>query len=167
MKTEPPLQRALSPDDLRLFDVPVRRLAERFGALVERDALREVEIDFAEWRVVFYLVRDGPMRRNVLALQAEVPPRRIGRTLAGLERRGLVARRVDPIDRRRAVVEATERGAALYRDLRPRIETIADEFRALYTDAEYVNLMKLIERAILRADVMLGSDQAGLGAPVR
>ncbi|MFP4404765.1 MarR family winged helix-turn-helix transcriptional regulator [Rhodosalinus sp.] len=152
---------------MRLFDIPVRRLAERFRALVERDALRGAEIDLAEWRVVFCLVQDGPLRPNVLALRAVVPPRRIGRMLAGLQRRGLVARRIDPFDRRRAVVEATERGAAVYRDLRPRIEAIADEFRALYTDAEYVTLMKLLERSILRAEVMLGSDRAGRGAPVR
>ncbi|MFP4043781.1 MAG: MarR family winged helix-turn-helix transcriptional regulator, partial [Rhodosalinus sp.] len=106
MTTEPPLQRALSRDEMRLFDIPVRRLAERFRALVERDALRGAEIDLAEWRVVFCLVQDGPLRPNVLALRAVVPPRRIGRMLAGLQRRGLVARRIDPFDRRRAVVEA-------------------------------------------------------------
>ncbi|KPQ21741.1 MAG: hypothetical protein HLUCCA24_00895, partial [Rhodobacteraceae bacterium HLUCCA24] len=73
--------------------------------------------------------------------------------------RGFVRRVVDPADRRRSLIEATEAGIALYRDLRPRVERIADEFRALYTDAEYRTLMLLIERAILRADVMLGREE--------
>lgn len=159
MEPDPTLQQALSPDDLRMFSIPVRRLADRFGVLVERDVLRGAGVDLGQWRAIFFLARDGAMRPSALALRAEIPRAQIGRSAAELERRGFVRRVVDPADRRRSLIEATEAGIALYRDLRPRVERIADEFRALYTDAEYRTLMLLIERAILRADVMLGREE--------
>jgi DNA-binding MarR family transcriptional regulator len=127
--------------------------------LIERDALKSAGVDLVQWRIVFVLARDGAARPSSLALRAEVPRERINRSVAELERRGLLRRTVDPADRRRSVVEATEAGVDLYRRLRPRIETIADEFRALYTEEEYRTLMLLLERALLRADVMLAKEE--------
>jgi DNA-binding MarR family transcriptional regulator len=155
MGKEPFLHRALTQDDLRLVMIPIRRLAERLGTLGEREALSERGLAVVEWRIIFVLARDGAGHLQQIAHRASVDRRQVGRYVERLERRGLVGKRTDPTDRRRTVVEATEEGMAVYRELRPKYEALADEFRALYSDYEYGLFMQLIERAILRADMML------------
>ena len=70
-----------------------------------------------------------------LAVAQRVRPQSMAQTVADLEADGLVSRRPDPGDRRRALVELTEHGLAVLREDRLHREgwlaqTIADDFSA-------------------------------------
>ncbi|HEY4334179.1 MAG TPA: MarR family transcriptional regulator [Ilumatobacteraceae bacterium] len=56
------------------------------------------------------LDRGGPMTSSDLARQERISAQSMGATLAGLEARGLVARRADPDDGRRIVMSITPAG---------------------------------------------------------
>lgn len=58
------------------------------------------------------LDREGPRSVSELALAERMRPQSMAQTVADLERDGLVARRPDPGDRRRALVELTDEGRA-------------------------------------------------------
>jgi DNA-binding MarR family transcriptional regulator len=61
------------------------------------------------------LDRGGPATAADLARAEQISPQAMGITLAALEERGLVERRRDDVDRRRAVTTVTEAGREMLR----------------------------------------------------
>jgi DNA-binding MarR family transcriptional regulator len=83
------------------------------------------------------LDRGGPATASALARQEQISPQSIGATLGALEAKGLIVRRPDPGDGRRAVLSVTEAGLRLLRDKRnARTEQLAKALAAGFTPAE-------------------------------
>ncbi len=82
------------------------------GSLVRR--LRQVHPDgglsMPETSALARLEREGPTTSSALAKLEQITPQSIGVTLAALESRGLIARKADPSDGRRAVLSLTRAG---------------------------------------------------------
>ncbi len=81
------------------------------------------------------LDREGLQSVSDLATAERVRPQSMAQTVGDLEADGLVARRPDPDDRRRALVELTPEGRSALRDDRRQregwlAEAIADDFSA-------------------------------------
>jgi DNA-binding MarR family transcriptional regulator len=117
----PPIDTALLASDLR--DV--------LGQLIRR--LRaEHRFPLSHGTVLGRLDREGALSVSDLAAADRVRPQSMAQTVADLEGDGLVSRRPDPDDKRRALVELTEHGrTALNDDRRKRegwlAEVIADD----------------------------------------
>ena len=78
------------------------------------------------------VVFGGPLRIGDLAAAEQVRPPSMTRTVADLERAGLVRRRDDRRDRRAQLLEATDRGRRLLDEGRTRrVEALARELAAL------------------------------------
>lgn len=113
--------------------------------------VREGELTMPESSALARLDRGGPATASALAKQEQIRPQSMGATLAGLEARGLVARRPDPDDGRRVVLSITGSGLAQLRTRRDaRTERLAAALRdGGFTDAELRQLLvaaPLIER---------------------
>ncbi len=79
------------------------------GQLVRR--LRaEHRLSLSQAAVLGRLDRDGPSSVSELAVAERIRPQSMAQTVGDLERDGLLARRPDPDDRRRALVELTAAG---------------------------------------------------------
>jgi DNA-binding MarR family transcriptional regulator len=89
------------------------------------------------------LDREGPQSISDLAAGARMRPQSMAQTVRELEDRGLVERRPDPCDKRRAFVELTAAGRETLATERARregwlaraLEDLSDEERALLRDA--------------------------------
>jgi DNA-binding MarR family transcriptional regulator len=107
-------------------DVPVdtgalaSELRVVLGQVVRR--LRaENRFPLTQGAVLGRLDREGPRSTVELASAEHVRPQSMGQTLAELEADGLIARRPDPTDRRRTMLELTDAGrTALEEDRRRR-----------------------------------------------
>ena len=83
------------------------------------------------------LDRGGPATASALAKLEQISPQSMGATLGALEARGLIERRPDPGDGRRAVLSVTGAGLRLLRDKRnARTEQFAKALSAGFTPAE-------------------------------
>jgi DNA-binding MarR family transcriptional regulator len=83
------------------------------------------------------LDREGPQSISDLAVGAHVRPQSMAQTVHELEQRGLVERRPDPADRRRAFVELTPAGReALAADRGRRDGWLAEAIETELTEAE-------------------------------
>jgi DNA-binding MarR family transcriptional regulator len=82
------------------------------GLLLRRLRQTPVEggLTLPESSALARLERGGPATASELAKLEQISPQSMGATLAGLERRGLVERRCDPDDGRRAVLSLTRAG---------------------------------------------------------
>jgi DNA-binding MarR family transcriptional regulator len=121
-------------------------LRETLGRLVRR--LRaEPGPSVARLAVLGRLDRDGPSSVSDLAACERMRPQSMAQTVHDLETAGLVSRRPDPSDGRRAFVELTAAGIDLLQTTRVRRETWLTEALERELDAS--------ERALLREALAL------------
>jgi DNA-binding MarR family transcriptional regulator len=119
-----------------------------------RRRLRQVpvegELTLPETAALARLDRGGPATPGALAKLEQISPQSMGATLGALEARGLVERRSDPGDGRRAVMSLTGAGRRVLQDKRTaRTEQLAKALSAGFTRAELGQLMAaapLLER---------------------
>lgn len=122
------------------------------GLLLRR--LRQVhaegELTLPETSALVRLDRGGPTTPSALAKLEHISPQSMGATLGALEVRGLVERRPDPGDGRRAVMSLTEAGLQTLRNRRnARTQQLAKALSTGFTRSELRQLMAvtpLIER---------------------
>jgi DNA-binding MarR family transcriptional regulator len=112
-----------------------------------RQAQVEGELTLPESSALARLDRGGPTTPSVLAKLEQISPQSMGATLGALEVRGLVERRPDPQDGRRAVISVTDVGLQVLRNKRnARTEQLA---RALATGFSRSELRQLMTAAPL------------------
>ena len=108
------------------------------------------ELTLPEISALARLDRAGSATPGALAKVEQISPQAMGATLGALEERGLVERRPDPGDGRRAVMSLTEAGQRVLRNKRnARTEQLAKALSARFTRSELTTLMTaapLIER---------------------
>jgi DNA-binding MarR family transcriptional regulator len=122
------------------------------GVLVRRLRQFQAEGDLSlpETSVLRRLERGGPATVTALAKGEQISVQSIGSTLAALESRGLIERRSDPADGRRAVMHITRAGMHAMSDKRNvRIGRMTRALSDGFTPAELAELTAaapLIER---------------------
>jgi DNA-binding MarR family transcriptional regulator len=108
------------------------------------------ELTLPETSTLARLDRGGPTTATALAKLEQISPQSMGATLATLEARGLVERRPDPDDGRRAVISASKAGLQLLQNRRnAKAERLAEALATGFTRAELKTLVAatpLIER---------------------
>jgi DNA-binding MarR family transcriptional regulator len=102
-----------------------------------RQTRTDGELTLPESSALTRLDRGGPATASALAKLEQISPQSIGATLGALEAKGLIERRPDPGDGRRAVLSVTEAGSRLLRDKRnARTQQLATALSAGFTPAE-------------------------------
>jgi DNA-binding MarR family transcriptional regulator len=108
------------------------------------------ELTLPETSALPRLDRGGSTTVTALAKLEQISPQSMGATIGALEARGLIERRPDPNDGRRAVISATESGLQVMRNLRnARAEQLSLALSTQFTSSELRRLMAaapLIER---------------------
>ncbi|HEY3955862.1 MAG TPA: MarR family transcriptional regulator [Streptosporangiaceae bacterium] len=129
--------------------VAVGLLMRRMRQVRTEDGLTMPEIS-----ALARLDRGGPTTASALARVEQISPQSMGATLAALEARGVVGRRPDPGDGRRAVISVTDAGRRLLRTRRhAKTDHLARALEAEFTPAELGQLSAstpLIERLAQR-----------------
>jgi DNA-binding MarR family transcriptional regulator len=129
-----------------------RALQTSIGLVVRR--LRQTqapdELTLPESSALSRLDRGGPSTASALARLEQISPQSMGATLGALERRGLIERRADPADGRRAVLSISACGLEALRSRRnARTEQLAQALSSGFTAVELEQLMAaapLLER---------------------
>jgi DNA-binding MarR family transcriptional regulator len=102
-----------------------------------RQTRTDGELTLPESSALTRLDRGGPATASALAKLEQISPQSMGATLGALEAKGLIERRPDPGDGRRAVLPVTGAGSRLLRDKRnARTERLAKALSAGFTPAE-------------------------------
>ena len=102
-----------------------------------RQTRSDGELTLPESSALTRLDRGGPATASALAKLEQISPQSMGATLGALDAKGLIERRPDPGDGRRAVLSVTDAGSRLLRDKRnARTERLAKALSAGFTPAE-------------------------------
>jgi DNA-binding MarR family transcriptional regulator len=141
-------------NSLPVYNSPVPRTSEIvstaselrivLGQLVRR-LRREYSFPVAQASVLSRLDREGAQSTSTLATAERVRPQSMAQTLADLESGGLIARRPDPADGRRILIELTTRGRERLREDRRRREGwLAEAISAELTGGEQQTLIEAL-----------------------
>ena len=143
---------------LPMLDPEVEGLVDRIGGLSRRfkraldETLAEFDLDYAEYKLLGLLSREGEVFRSSpgkLARMMELSSGAMTNRLDRLEQAGLVRRLRDPNDRRGIQVELTNKGKGLYEDaigVQGRKESLV---AAALTNAEKKQLNALLRRLMI------------------
>jgi DNA-binding MarR family transcriptional regulator len=143
---------------LPMLDPEVEGLVDRISGLSRRfhraldETLAEFNLDYAEWKLLGLLSRQGDTYRSSpgkLARMMELSSGAMTNRLDRLEDAGLVRRLPDPSDRRGIQVELTDDGRRLYEDaigVQARKEALV---AAALNDKEKKQLNALLRRLML------------------
>jgi DNA-binding MarR family transcriptional regulator len=137
-------QHDLSQPDLSHLDL-LRRAAVVLTTPLE-PMLAEVDLTLDQWRVLHVLAGRGPLAMSDLGAATGVPGPTLTRIVDRLVDRSLAYRNVDAADRRRVLVHAAERGAALHRALGPRVAVAERAGLSPLSGSETETLRRLLER---------------------
>jgi DNA-binding MarR family transcriptional regulator len=114
------------------------------GQLVRR-LRREYAFPVAQASVLSRLDREGPRSTSALAAAERVRPQSMAQTLAELEGDGLIARRRDPADGRRILIELTASGRErLHEDRQRREGWLTEAIAAELDEAEQQTLIEAL-----------------------
>jgi DNA-binding MarR family transcriptional regulator len=139
----------------RLGRVAARQLSDRLAGT----GLKPPEA------VILITLRDlGPMSQQALGDRLHVDPSNLVAFLNSLENDGLVVRRRDPEDRRRHIVEITERGIERSPTCFGPVATLDDELLIGLSDDEKEELRDMLARVLATMEVDEPPPDAGNGA---
>ena len=103
------------------------------------------------WKVLTVIGRFAPLSPTAVTLHTSLEPDAVARLLNDLVERGLVLRRQEKNDRRRASLSLSAKGQRVFEQLEMQISQLELEFLSLLSPAErealYGTLAKLQERA--------------------
>jgi DNA-binding MarR family transcriptional regulator len=115
--------------------VLAHELRETLGRVIRR--LRaEPGLSTSRMAVLGHLDRNGPSNISALAAREHMRPQSMAETVHDLETAGLVSRRPDPDDGRRAIIELTGTGLDELKTTRARRETWLTEALTRELDAD-------------------------------
>jgi DNA-binding MarR family transcriptional regulator len=109
------------------------------------------DLTLAHLTILPYIDAEGS-RITTLAEQAGITKQGMGQLIADLERKGYVARRIDPTDRRATLVSFTPSGMVFLRDALAVIDQIEAEFAALLGAQQFDALRAALTTIVARAD---------------
>ena len=113
---------------------------------LSREILEPIEITPGQSRALRVLERHGPLRLTALADQVRIAPRSTTQVIDGLEQRGLVERRPDPLDRRARLVALTGEGQRISELIRSARHTEAERLFGGLSPSDRETLTRILHQ---------------------
>lgn len=137
-------------------------VANRFSAALEKVYSRRFGLSVPGWRVIAVLANHAPLSAGELSRRTAMNPVAITRAVAELARLGMVKRRVDARDRRKAVLRLSDRGIAAYRTVIPVAIRMEEQLLSVLSPSEIERLRASMNSLARHAQALFGQDAGGL-----
>ena len=124
-----------------------------------RAVFREVGLTEQQWRILRVLWERGEVSARELADQALIPPQSLVGVVKRLEKRNLVVRRPNDVDRRGVLVRTTADGEELKDLVTPRVDAVYRELQMSLDPDDWAQLLHGLA-CICNNDVTSGSRAA-------
>lgn len=139
------------------------RLIEGMSAVeMTRMCEGEFGITKREWRFMANLAALGPMSPSALADYAGLDRARASSAITSLTRKGLVDRRSEPTDHRRATVALSQAGWALYQQTFPRLVAINQRLLSVLDRDDVAALERIMGLLGRQLVAMLDTGEPGI-----
>lgn len=133
------------------------RTAYRFSMLAAQstrcmaDLYRKAGITVGGWRTLSLIGRYEPIYPSSIAERTSVDPDKVTRAVDRLVEKGLVARKVDGVDRRRIVLTLTARGRKVYAELDHVRRVVEEKFLSVLSNDELARFNAVMDKLEVQA----------------
>jgi DNA-binding MarR family transcriptional regulator len=103
---------------------------------VARIYMKRHKLSAPDWRTLAVLGRFGAMSANSVVDRTAMDKVRVSRSVSRLLLLGLITRRTDPEDRRRAILDLTPVGLSVFRQIVPQALAVEEELLATLSAEE-------------------------------
>ncbi|BDA83573.1 transcriptional regulator [Aureimonas sp. SA4125] len=124
---------------------------------------KNLQLSQGEIRTLAAITATGPQRQCDLAATLGVEPMTISAALDRLERRGLIARRPHPVDRRVKVIAETDAARDLLKEVAPLTQMVIDQATRDLCECELQRTEVILKK--IRANLE-STDLSGREAPI-
>jgi DNA-binding MarR family transcriptional regulator len=121
-------------------------LTNRISTAIARVYVRRFALTVPEWRVMAVLGRFGPMSANAVCERTAMDKVRVSRAVARLAAASRLERRIDSTDRRRALLELTPGGRAVYDEIGPLALAVEARLLAQLSAEDRADLARLLPK---------------------
>jgi DNA-binding MarR family transcriptional regulator len=121
-------------------------LTNRISKAIARVYVGRFALTVPEWRVLAVLGRFGPMPATAVCEHTAMDKVRVSRAVARLAAAGRLERRGDDGDRRRALLELTPRGRAVFDEIGPLALAVEARLLAQLSAADRADLARLLPK---------------------
>lgn len=135
-------------------------LANRVTRAVARVYARRFQLSAPEWRTMAVLGRYGAMTANSVVERTAMDKVRVSRAVARLLAHERITRRTDPDDRRRAILDLTPEGRAIYAKVVPMVLAVESELLSGLSSEERTLLDQIVLKLERRTADDFGGDEA-------
>lgn len=136
------------PAQLMVLGGTIGRHAVRMGA-------RKLDLDLSEWRVIQVVGTQGRSTINQVADRIAMDRGGTSRSIARLEQRGILIRITDNLDRRRSLVDLTDKGWVLHDDIVGFVRAYRDRLLRRISAKDREHLQQSLAALIEEAEQML------------
>ena len=119
-------------------------LAASVSESLERIYSRRFGLDIAGWRVMATLGQFGGVTAKAIGAHSHMHKTKVSRAIAGLEKRGLIRRKANPLDQREQVISLTDQGEAIYREIIPLAQAFQQSLLQALPEAQRRNLDEIL-----------------------
>jgi DNA-binding MarR family transcriptional regulator len=137
-------------------------LANTVSSSIARVYARRFGLSVPEWRVMAVLGMSPPLTAGDVCGRTAMDKVRVSRAVARLLSAGLLDRRIDSGDRRRAFLTLSRKGRRVYREIIPLALGAEAQLNAVLDAGELRQLDGLIAKLQARADALARRDGFGL-----
>lgn len=141
---EEPLLTAQEVDDFIIVRATV--LVSKVQRRMARDVLRGENVPVLEWRLIFSIARFGACHLAFITQRTSIDPAHGSRAATALEKKGLIARRDDPENRRRKIMSLTPEGVALFKRIWPKAQRNSARITAHLDQKDFEDLKRLLDK---------------------
>ena len=127
-------------------------LSNRMTRRVARSYGQRFKLSASEWRIIAVLGECGAMSANSVMRQTTMDKVRVSRSVAALLKAGYLTRSADARDRRRAVLDLTPKGTAIYRQIVPLVQEVEAGILASLSPEERFGLDRVLGKIEAQLD---------------
>ena len=130
-------------------------LGAKISLHAQRENARDLGVDMCEWRTIQILGRDGASTINHVADRISMDRGGTSRAIARLDKRGIVQRSTTADDRRKSVIDLTDKGWTLHSRIADFANAREQRMMCKLSGRERRDLAYLLKKVTTEIDTML------------
>ncbi len=136
-----------------------RKLTSSVRRYLTRNVLQDENLPILEWELLFSIARFGSCHVAFVTKHTSIDPAHGSRAASALEKKGLISRSEDPLNKRRKLMSLTPLGVETLERIWPKAQQVTTKLTDRLTPEEFGELKRLLDLVNGTAGPLVGAEK--------